>query len=85
MLDVVSVAPPVGTVAAGVLAMAVAGDQSSPHGRGDDATSATDVEGLGVGSKDHAAEVAIAGVAADLSGRQHFPVARLVDAPAVPL
>ena len=61
-------------VAAGEAAVAVSSGDGSPHGFGEEAVLAADVEGLAVGSKDDAAYGGVTGDAGDPCGGEHGAV-----------
>jgi hypothetical protein len=78
MPDVMGVAPTVGSVAAWMLAMPVAGDERSAHWGRDDPSGPSDVDRFRVRSEHNPTDGAVAGISPKLFGREDVAIGGLV-------
>jgi hypothetical protein len=79
MADVVSVAPLVGTVTAGIPAVTITGDQSPPHRRGHHPRGPADIDRFRSSSKHDPVDHGVTCGLPHLVRREDLPVRRLMD------
>ena len=78
MSDVMGVAPTVGSIAAWMLTMAIAGDERPAHRGRDDPSGPSNVDRFGVRSEHNTTDRAVAGISSNLFRREDVAIGGLV-------